>query len=170
MGIFTYLALTVSMATMYGVGAFTSDWDTAFDFKCLQGRALNYIHSDYGKFFKDRKWELFCRSVGATSACEQSDYVNEFNKPFNYVCPLNKVLTGIASINSDVHEDRRFKFQCCKITGKNPIGCHLTDYVNDWEKKMNFTTLPGKVLNGANSIYDKDHQDRRWKFSICNVQ
>ncbi|XP_059154334.1 dermatopontin-like [Physella acuta] len=169
MGIFTYLALTVSMATMYAGGAFTNDWDKPFDYRCPLSQTISYIYSEHNNFFEDRKWEFYCRSVGETADCEQSGYVNQFDQLLHYVCPRDKFITGIASYHDNHYEDRRFQFQCCRATGRNLTGCFMTGDANTWDQKLTFMVPVGMVINGAYSTHNNYYEDRIWRFQICYV-
>ncbi|XP_059154331.1 dermatopontin-like [Physella acuta] len=167
--IFAYLSLAVSMATVSARGSVVNGWDQPFDFKCPPGHAISYISSEHNNYFEDRQWEFHCRSVWETSACEQSGYVNDFDQPINYVCPHNKVMTGVASYHSNHHEDRRFKFQCCSVNGKSLNGCYKTGEVNTWDGKLTLLVPEGKVVNGAYSTHNNYYEDRIWRFNICSI-
>ncbi|XP_059154336.1 dermatopontin-like [Physella acuta] len=164
-----FIYLLVSMATMCVRGYVVNDWDQPFDFKCPLGQAISYISSEHDDYYEDRKWEFQCRSVGETRDCEQSGYVNEFDELLTYVCPHNKVITGVASSHNDHYEDRRFRFQCCSVTGRILTGCYITGDVNVWDGRLTLNVPEGKVVNGAYSIHKDYYEDRKWRFNICSI-
>ncbi|XP_059154333.1 dermatopontin-like [Physella acuta] len=169
MCIFTYLALAVSMATMCDGFYVVNYWDQPFDFKCPLGQAISYISSEHSDYFEDRRWEFHCRPVGETRVCEESGYVNEFDQLLTYVCPDNKVMTGVSSYHSDYYEDRRFQFQCCSVTGRNLTGCYITGDVNTWDRQLTLFVPEGRVVNGAYSVHSDYYEDRIWRFNICSI-
>ena len=48
-------------------------------------------------------------------SCSWTDYVNDWDNTYNYSCPDGKVLVGVGSKHDNRKEDRRFRFQCCRL-------------------------------------------------------
>ena len=46
-----------------------------------------------------------------------AEYVNDWDEVIAFQCPQNGYITGIDSYHDNGHEDRRFKFRCCELTG-----------------------------------------------------
>ncbi|XP_059154328.1 dermatopontin-like [Physella acuta] len=160
--------LVVAIATVETF-AYVNDWDQPFDFRCPSGQAISYISSIHSNRHEDRRWEFLCRSVGATHSCEDSGYVNDFDQALAYTCPGDKVMTGVASYHNNRHEDRRFRFQCCNISGKTPRNCYVTGDVNTWDGKLTLNVAEGSVVKGAFSHHNNRREDRLWRYSICSI-
>ena len=50
-------------------------------------------------------------------------YINDFDQPMAYNCPLNQYVSGMESIHSNHYEDRRWKLYCCSLASKY---CHIS--------------------------------------------
>ncbi len=51
--------------------------------------------------------------------CVTTDYLNGYDKKFDFRCPENAVIVGMYSKHLNKHEDRRFKLTYCKIRIKS---------------------------------------------------
>ena len=62
------------------------------------------------------------------------------------------------SYHSDPHEDRRFKFKCCRTSKNCARSCVWTGYVNNWDGYMNYNVPYGYYLTGVNSYHDNGRE------------
>ncbi|XP_041376727.1 dermatopontin-like [Gigantopelta aegis] len=144
-------------------------WDRPFQFSCPSGESLRRINSQHSNRYEDRLWKFDCIHTGAKAACVWSGYVNGFDDPLLFQCANNGVITGIGSYHSNPTEDRRFKFRCCSIPGKTLKNCRFsTSYHNTFDNDLNYYIPSNKVLKGAFSYHSNRHEDRRWKFEVCD--
>ncbi|KAI8794921.1 dermatopontin [Biomphalaria glabrata] len=148
---------------------YVNNYDQPFDFQCPAAQILSYISSVHHNGAEDRRWEFLCRTVGKTDTCNWSDYVNTFDEMVAFSCPDGTVMTGVSSYHDNRPEDRRFKFQCCRVVEKQTSGCFMTNYVNDYDEKLTLDVPEGHAVKGAFSCYHNGAHDRRWKFEICKL-
>jgi len=83
--------------------------------------AISY-HSDSKE---DRRWTFYCgelKSGYETYDCGWTNYVNGWDQDVNYDCPKDGIMRGISSYHDNGKEDRRWRFECCKVrqTGSSP--------------------------------------------------
>jgi len=143
-------------------------YDKQWTFECGEGKTFSYIRSTHSNKKEDRIWHFSCKSTGTSGSCCFSDEVNEWDKPVDFTCPINQVLSGISSRHDNKKEDRLWKFQCCDNNVKLS-GCYYTVYMNDWDKELKLSVSGSKVIHGLYSYHDNKKEDRRWKFELCNA-
>ncbi|XP_059141119.1 dermatopontin-like isoform X2 [Physella acuta] len=166
--LFKLLLLSAALATVWSHN-FLNEYDQPFDFRCPYGSVINYIYSEHHDYFEDRRFEILCRSQ-KTTECAHSGYVNAFDQAVNFICPGDKVMTGIESYHDNHYEDRRFNFQCCKIPDKKLSNCYMTAEVNTWDGPMTLQVPDGHVIQGAHSYHNNYYEDRIWKFQLCQLK
>ena len=134
-------------------------WDRSLKVECPSGRAFYRVKSQHSNGREDRQWEWLCGSVlGTVGKCVWSGYVNDWDAPLMYMCPTNYLLTGVSSYHDNRREDRRWKFRCCRFSGRSPYNCAVSGWVNGWDGKMDYRTPNGAYLNGAFS-YNDNHRE-----------
>ncbi|RUS82355.1 hypothetical protein EGW08_009870 [Elysia chlorotica] len=165
-------ALCLTLHTSDVHASYANRWDKEFRFECPEGEVLRNVLSVHSNLMEDRRFMFSCGAApfgGRPSTCKWThDYVNDFDEPINFMCEPDAVLTGVDSINSNDHQDRRMKFKCCKATGYKTASCGLTPYLNAWDSMMTYNVPPGKVLTGWFSVHSDGAQDRRHKMLFCN--
>ncbi len=68
-------------------------------------------------------------------------------------------MTGVSSYHSNDHEDRRWKFQCCKADDYSTTKCSKTGYVNNWDGQMSYRTDSEKdFITGTTSVHDNGRE------------
>ncbi|XP_055871886.1 dermatopontin-like [Biomphalaria glabrata] len=150
------------------VHGYVNEFDRPFSFKCGENKIISHLSSVHDNRFEDRVFDIFCRSVSFTRNCAQSDYVNDFRKPINFVCPSKKFLTGIESYHKNEFEDRRFRFTCCTAS-ESPGGCNTTSYLNEYDSEMTFSLPQGQGIRGLRSSFNRYYHDRRWRLTLCKL-
>ncbi|XP_059141118.1 dermatopontin-like isoform X1 [Physella acuta] len=166
--LFKLLLLSAALATVWSHN-FLNEYDQPFDFRCPYGSVINYIYSEHHDYFEDRRFEILCRSQ-KTTECAHSGYVNAFDQPVNFICPGDKVMTGIESYHDNFYEDRRFSFQCCRVSRKKLCNCYMTNDVNTWDMPMTLRVGFGQAIQGAHSYHNNYYEDRIWKFQLCQLK
>ena len=154
--------------------AVVSSWDTElngpFTYNCYGGQVLKHVESMYINIKKDRLWEFSCVSTGANAsnsyACRWTDYINIWNEPISFSCPLAQAIAGVHSYYSYRHGDRRFMFKCCKHQGFKTSSCALTTYAKSDGDPLTLYVSEGSIFAGWNSVYAKG--DRLHSFLLCN--
>lgn len=87
---------------------------------CPVGSVVSYIYSAHDNFSEDRTWTYQCHTFngnGWSSSlddCQWTDYVNGYDDAFYFSCGDKHVIAGIYSYHDNFHEDRTFKFKCCR--------------------------------------------------------
>ncbi|KAH9504882.1 hypothetical protein Btru_060909 [Bulinus truncatus] len=94
-------------------------------------------------------------------------HVNEYDKPFDFNCDTGSIISYISSTNDNYYEDRLWEIDC-RIT-EFTDNCVKSDYVNDFDKPINFTCPGNTVLVGIESYHDNYYEDRRFKFNCCEA-
>merc|ERR1719334_3060394 len=49
------------------------------------------------------------------------------------------------------------------------FGCGLTNYVNNWDARMDYTVASTRVINGFYSVHNNHREDRLWKVYHCGA-
>ncbi|KAK0046062.1 dermatopontin [Biomphalaria pfeifferi] len=162
-----FVTLAIASGTLAG---YINAFDQPFAFNCPAKKIISYISSVHDNYYEDRRWEIHCRTSGSTSGCVNSgDYVNNFDNPVFFLCPGNKVLTGIESYHHDYYEDRRFKFQCCDVTERIPSNCYTTANMNEWDGKLTMLVPDDQAIVGVFSHHNDYYEDRLFSFRLCTL-
>ncbi|KAA0720723.1 Millepora cytotoxin-1 [Triplophysa tibetana] len=148
-------------------------WENGYDqevnFACPAGGSISYIKSQHDNRPEDRMWEFGCKhTFDAGTECFWTPYVNDFDQKLNYECPSNYVVSGMSSYHSNKHEDRRWKFYCCRSSGYCNTDCQWTTYVNWFDEAFHWTVPNHNYLVGAESYHDNGPDDRRWMYKFCS--
>ncbi|KAJ8308261.1 hypothetical protein KUTeg_013135 [Tegillarca granosa] len=85
-------------------------------------------------------------------------YLNRFDPILSFNCQSNEVISGMFSIHSNRHEDRRFKVKCCKVTGRTLKYCYQTPFVNNYDGYLDYFVWPNHYLHGLASQHN-NHRD-----------
>jgi len=141
-------------------------YDEPWKFECGDGKAIGYMRSTHDNKKEDRIWHFGCKSIGSAGSCCFSGEVNEYDKPVEFKCPDNQVLSGISSKHDNRKEDRVWKFQCCDNKVKLSQ-CISTGFINNYDEELKLSLSGSKVIHGVYSYHDNKKEDRRWKFLIC---
>lgn len=86
--------------------------------KCSDGYGVVGMYSTHSNHKEDRKWKLLCAKItGATvtTDCEQTAYINEYDKDMDYKAADDQVVHGIYSRHSNHKEDRKWQLMLCKL-------------------------------------------------------
>ncbi|XP_028411919.1 hemagglutinin/amebocyte aggregation factor-like [Dendronephthya gigantea] len=159
------LAFCLLLVNAMNIMAWTR-FDAPWSFQCGRRASISHISSFHSNHHEDRSWIFHCRrNAKITNRCGWTGFVNWFDRQILFQCP-NGVITGVRSYHSNHHEDRRFRFRCCR-TRRHNRDCTWTPFQNYWDGKMNFNVARYKFLVGVQSIHDNRREDRRWKFLVC---
>jgi len=146
---------------------YQNDWDEDMRFNSgfMKDRIITGIYSYHDNHHEDRRWRFSYGSAPGVYCLRKrwTGYMNGFDRPLNYKCRQNEAISGISSYHNNHHEDRRWKFQCCKIQGYSLVRERLTGYLNSWDRSLNFRCASFEVLVGLESYHDNRKEDRRWK-------
>ena len=139
-----------------------------FSSYCLLGKGMIRVRSQHNNWFEDRQFDFDCEGNSRiTHYCKWTDYVNSMRGSMNYACPHNYVITGVESYHQNGKEDRRFKFECCKVNGKVDH-CSNSGYVNNYDHQLNFGSSD-KFMTGWKSTFSGWHKDRKFSFDVCEI-
>lgn len=124
------------------------------------------------------------------------DYVHDWDKMFEYHCPVGAILQGFESYHSNYKEDRRWKAQCRFVdfylggqyrSNSDTIwpycgynNCHHPmmasdgstpiEVKNGWDQRLYFYFADGKTaLTGFGGVHDNYKEDRRWWYYATTV-
>jgi hypothetical protein len=156
----------------------TNDYDEEVFYECSGARlfasnenskAITGIYSVHNNDREDRIWTWECTDLpGGPSTCEWSGELNAMDMPIEYTASDDYFISGVASYHNNGREDRIWWVKICKQEGKCCTGCQWTDYLNNWDEELSLQT-GGKVICGISSYHNNDHEDRRWKFLLCDL-
>uniref|UniRef100_A0A2C9JHD2 Uncharacterized protein n=1 Tax=Biomphalaria glabrata TaxID=6526 RepID=A0A2C9JHD2_BIOGL len=102
------------------------------------------------------------------SIVDSQNFASGFHSYFNFICPANHIIDKISSVYSSGHKDRSFEIGCRSV--RSTMDCTPSDYVNIFDKLLNYTCPGSQVLSGVGSEYSNDKADRRFKFFCCKVK
>ncbi|XP_069823535.1 E3 ubiquitin/ISG15 ligase TRIM25-like [Dendropsophus ebraccatus] len=96
--------------------SFANSLDRSLKFTCPSGSVLSGMYSDHDNRRQDRRWSYLCcrGNINYGSNCEWTDYVNDYDKFFFWSTPTGRFLAGVASINNNEKQDRRWMFYTCE--------------------------------------------------------
>ncbi|KAK3107785.1 hypothetical protein FSP39_022106 [Pinctada imbricata] len=83
-----------------------------------------------------------------------SDYVNDWDEPFDFQCPNHGYINGFRSVHYNNKEDRRIKFRFCNLPGICVYNCQRTGWVNNYGEEVLHTVPVAQILHGVKSIHD----------------
>jgi len=148
-----------------------TDWENRWDADLEVDAGVNgmitgiYSVHDNGK--EDRRWKFLYGSAPGLDCYEQSwtSWKNNWDQYLSYSCPSNQVLHGVQSYHSNHKEDRRWKFQCCRLS--SGVSVHRgpwTGYLNNWDGELHHQCpAANQAIIGLSSYHDNKKEDRRWK-------
>ena len=157
-----FLSVLLLTASFYAANACDggdNNWDGPLLEDCGDGKAFYHVESYHSNHYEDRCWSFKCRSVGAdTTGCFWSDYVNKFDGTLDFDCPTNYVMNRVSSYHDSYYEDRRWKFNCCKVPGYVTASCSETGYKNNYDGRLSYTAAAGYVFTGMYSVHSNHYE------------
>ncbi|XP_013791404.1 hemagglutinin/amebocyte aggregation factor [Limulus polyphemus] len=98
---------------------YVNDWDKLLHFTCKSGEAIAGFNSYHDNRREDRRWKIYCckdkNKCTDYRTCAWTGYVNSWDGDLHYTVPKDYVLTGVISEHDNHREDRRWKFQHCRL-------------------------------------------------------
>ena len=162
---YVLLLLRLSYYTFFTKEGWQNNFDGRLDFTCPNNQAMYRVRSEQSRGHRDRRWEWSCRTVltGSTkflaSGCQWSGVQNGYDLPVMFQCPADNVLTGVKSVHNNGKEDRLWEFRCCSAKDYKTHDCYLTNWINDWNGKMDHSVCSStQVFTGAYSYHDTHKQ------------
>jgi Dermatopontin len=114
---FKYCKPSVGSKKVAATKTFSSGYKEKSAIDCPADSVLGQIKSTFkGLFVKDRLWSYTCHRFNGwiVDDCQWTDWVNDLDQPFEFECGDQHVIAGMASDYNLVHQDRQFKFKCCR--------------------------------------------------------
>ncbi len=123
---------------------------------CGDRQAIYRIKSSHSNHYEDRIFEFGCKSITCYNYnhCYWTGYINQYDQPLLAHCGASYVMTGIQSIYSHHHKDRKFSLKCCRAPHFYTRHCQLSGYVNGWDGDMNYSLGGHRVFTGLSSWHD----------------
>jgi len=151
----------------YSLSNWENSWDNALEFDAGVDGMITGLYSVHDNEKEDRRWKFMYGSASGVDCIEQSwtGWKNSWDGILSYTCPSNQVLHGIESYHDNELEDRRWKFQCCRVSsGVSVQRKGWTGYLNDWDRHLNYRCpASDQAIIGVSSDHDNRREDRRWK-------
>jgi len=153
-------------------GGYENNWDQGLKFEAGANRMITGMHSVHNNWHNDRRFGFYtkaakgfyCNPEGWTS------YVNEFDKKFTFECPNDKLISGIYSVHDNYYDDRRFKFQCCRLSMQVATRADAwSGYKNAMDKGLDFQCDQSRALKGVSSQHANWHNDRQFAFRCSRI-
>ncbi|KAM4677934.1 hemagglutinin/amebocyte aggregation factor-like isoform 2-T2 [Discoglossus pictus] len=145
-----------------------NNYDQPLNFQCQAHQSIGMIISIHHNSHEDRLWDFSCKDTfSRASSCYWTGYVNDFDQPFDFVCPFGSVLSGMDSFHDNKREDRRWRFLCCSGEISVSKDCKWSNYVNEFDDYLRWDAPPNYYLVGASSFHDNNREDRRWRYNYC---
>ncbi|KAM7431881.1 hypothetical protein ABFA07_017620 [Porites harrisoni] len=97
---------------------YVNDYDRPVAFKCHNNGFLTGVRSEYSGPHKDRRFGFrCCQKPGYYQHfCKLTPILNVWDGVLDYNVPYGYSLVGVHSYHDNHYEDRRWKFEICKIT------------------------------------------------------
>jgi len=147
-------------------------YDGRLDWFVGSNRMITGFSSYHNNHREDREWSFHSAAASGVSCRETGlrGYANAWDKQLTFVCPDNQALSRVYSHHSNYKEDRKWKFGCCAVSSNAYLQRGgWTNYVNGWDKKLDFRCFDDEVLVGLKSIHSNYREDRRWKFHCSKL-
>lgn len=154
---------------------FLNNFDGILHFQCPAHQSISHMFSIHDNTKEDRQFSLSCTNLSAdfsryTETCYWTSYINDFDQPMAYNCPLNQYVSGMESIHSNRYEDRRWKLYCCSLATYHMEDCKFSDWANTYDHNIDYTAPTGTTMRGLVSVHDNTKEDRMYKFEYCNLR
>ncbi|XP_036374335.1 hemagglutinin/amebocyte aggregation factor-like [Megalops cyprinoides] len=148
-----------------------NEYDHVLSFACPSLSSISKIVSKHDNHHEDRIWDFSCKDTFESSPqCFWSPYANYFDEYLSYSCPDNYVMSGMESYHENKHEDRRWKFYCCRDYKYCNSHCQWTPHVNNFDEEFTWYVPHMNYLVGVSSYHENKHEDRRWQYMYCSRQ
>ena len=130
-----------SSSTYRGLSSYQTlpytDWDDYWIRGCGGNSALYYVYSYHDNGKEDRRFQVRCADVGnnnvqLTDCGWYGYYPGNFDDRINMECPNNGVVRSIESYHDNGSEDRKYKFECCRMIESDVYIVSMTTYTNDF--------------------------------------
>lgn len=147
--------------------AWMNKFDEPLTFTAGSNRMITGFSSVHDNSKEDRRWKFFHGHSNSVQCIAQSDsgWVNDWDKVLSFTCPTNQALCGVSSYHNNGKEDRRWRFQCCRVASNFYLKKEaFTGYLNKWDEPIEFfCPSADEVIVGMYSYHDNGKEDRRWK-------
>jgi len=98
-----------------------NQWDQPMLFECPKNGVVTGFSSHHSNSKEDRIWKIRCCQLKVkilAENCEEfgkkwRDYANYWDHPMNFQISGRRGITGVFSVHSNYHEDRRWRFKVC---------------------------------------------------------
>ncbi|KAK7469690.1 hypothetical protein BaRGS_00036272, partial [Batillaria attramentaria] len=95
---------------------------------------------------------------------------NVYDKVGNFLCPAGKVITGWGGHYKTQYEDRQYRFKCSYLPDALPLAnCKMSGWTAAINAKIDFSCHANGALKGVYSEHDQGAEDRRFKFTCCDI-
>lgn len=145
-----------------------NEFDELFYWKCEPGEVLKTLESEHSNWYEDRRWKFTC--VKPKFKLDKCDWVDgELQTQFIHRGGFGRrVLAGLGGYHRERTNDRRYEYYFCK-TEASLKNCKLTDWLNKYDEKVDYTVPDDKVITEVWSEFKDWNKDRRFKLKICDV-
>jgi hypothetical protein len=151
----------------YSLSNWENFWDNALEFDAGTDGMITGLYSVHDNKREDRRWKFMYGSATGVDCHEQSwtGWKNSWDGGLSYTCPSNQVLHGIQSYHDNRREDRRWKFQCCRVSsGVSVQRKGWTGFLNDFDAQLSYRCpVADQAIIGVHSYHNNHREDRRWK-------
>jgi len=145
--------------------SYVNNWDERLYWTAQPNRMVTGLYSVHNNHKEDRRWKFYYGSASGltTSDCHWSGTVNDWDKELSYTCQHDRAITGFHSWHSNHREDRRWKFQCCRVNGASLVDQGLRVHEHNWDGRLDSKCKSNEVLTGLYSSHHNHYEDRIWR-------
>jgi len=146
---------------------YENDYDRHMHFTAGANRMITGLYSHHNNHREDRRWK-FSSGYARGVTCQPqswSGWKNSWDGVLNLDCPANQVLYGVESYHDNGREDRRWKFQCCRVSSNVSLQRKgITGYLNNWDGVLRWwCPQADEAIVSLYSYHDNHREDRRWR-------
>ncbi|XP_045183014.2 hemagglutinin/amebocyte aggregation factor-like [Mercenaria mercenaria] len=100
---------------------YSTNWEHAFDellaFQCRSNMYIVGMKSEHHNHNEDRRWKFRCCGFNDFHPydCELTGWTNDYDGVQDFRVPDGKVIKGVISIHDNNREDRRYRYNVCKV-------------------------------------------------------
>ena len=97
-----------------------TDWDECWSRGCGGNSGIYYVYSYHSNYYEDRRFLVRCADLGnnnvqLTDCGWYGYYPSSWDGRINFECPSSGIIRTIESYHSNSVEDRKYKFECCRM-------------------------------------------------------
>merc|ERR1711959_570396 len=142
---------------------YINNWDGGMNWAVGGHSYVSGLMSHHNNGREDRRFRPLVTTIGSSQYGRSlTNYVNGWDRYFNYTCPHNKAIVGFISYHHNHYEDRRWRFYCAAFHGVGFRPGAWTTWQTNWDAHFNINCGHQPAI-GFSSPHNNGREDRIWR-------